>query len=459
MEALKYFDKGDRVPALIFRRTYTELKDSGGLWEEAVKLFPQLGAEMVESKMTATFPSGYKIQFRHMQHDKDATKWNGKNIGDVSFDEGTFFTEFQFWTLLSCQRAAGQPRFRITLNPDPDSWAFEFIEPYLTPVGVADLAMSGKVRYFGRVSGALVLFDSLEQAQRAGVEDPLSYTFIAASLEDNKILQELSPKYGSNLRSLPPLEQARYLLGNWRIRAKAGSYFQSDWFPRLSSHPLERAALPPIRRWFWCMDLAGTPVEGDQVPGAPTDTRPADKDPKAKKSPDWSVILLMAQLQDGRLVVWDVWRYRDTPGAVEWRLAQLVQLHKLQTRGCVVVQWQDPAQAGIHQNSTYAKALRGGARLITTDSMNPELVARLASRAAYTGQILVREACTKGDAFMSALEGYPTAEHDDDVSALGLGVVYALESPLPTSVGAQRVPDEMQSITHDVNINPKWKMY
>lgn len=461
---MKWFDKPGRVPGLIFRRTYTELKDSGGLWEEACKLYPRLGAEMIESKLTARFPSGYKVLFRHMQHDKDARAWNGKNLGDVAFDEGTFFTEFMFWQMISCMRAAGNPRFRLTCNPDPDSWVFAFIEWYLTPVGVPDPLKSGKIRWFGRKDGKLMWFNSQAEACAAGVPDAMSFTFIASKLDDNPALMAQSPRYGQNLMSLPPLERARYADGNWRIRAKAGSYFQSAWFPRISSNPLERSALPPIKRWFWCMDLASTPVEGDQVPGAPVEVAPPDKDPKAKKSPDWTIILLMAQLVDGRLVVWDVWRYRDTSGAIEWKMVELAKQYKVQTKHCMTVQWQDPAQAGVHQNTTYARALREHSRLATTPSINPELVARLAGRAAYRGQIIIRDAAMQRDAFLHALEGYPTAEHDDDVSALGLAVVYALENPALIVTGARDAAPEqgdalLQEIRGDIQINARFREY
>lgn len=415
---------------------------------------------MVESKMEARFPSGFKVQFRHLQHDQDAVKWNGKNIGDIAFDEATFFTEFQFWQMLSCMRAGGRPRFRLSMNPDPSSWLFQFVEPYLNKLGTPEPSMSGKVRWFGRKNGKLVWFDSREAALSAGVPHVMSFAFIPSKLEDNPILLAKSPEYATNLYSLPPLERARYADGNWRIKAQGGSYFQSSWFPRISANPLERAVLPPVKRWFWCMDLAGSVgPESDQVPGAPIERRAPDVDPNAKKAkkkePDWSVILLMAQLTDGRLVVWDVWRYRDAAGAVEWKLGELVKQYKVQTKAGVVVQWQDPAQAGLHQGSTYAKTLKGHSRLITTLTINPELLARLTSRAVYSGQIILRDAAHNLDAFMRVLEGYPHAEHDDDVSALALAVVYALESPPIAHTGAIRP----QVNTDDITINPRWTEY
>ena len=459
MEALKWYDRSDRG-AIIFRRTYTELKDEGGLWSEACKLYPLLGGEPVESKMTVSFPSGHKVQFRHLQHEKDAQAWNGKNIGDVSFDELTFFTEQQFWILLSCMRAHGDARFRGSCNPDPTSWVAKFVEWYLDAAGFPVPERSGVVRWFGRKDGKLVWFSSREDALYAGVEHPMSFTFIAAKLTDNPALLKKSPQYLANLKALGPVEQARFLGGNWKVRAASGDYFQEPWFPVWSSNPLEAVSQPKdkdIVRWFWTCDFAGTPVEGCQVPGVPKSVLVTD-DTEARRDADWSVFILWAVCKSGELIIWDVYRYRDSSGAIEWALRKHVGDERTRTRNAPVVLWEDPAQAGKHQIRTYGTILRGVSRLVVTPSLNPLDVASAGSRHVFGGKVWIRDRCKNRDDFMRALEAFPSSEHDDDVSALGLGVVYVQTAP--AHVGGKvegQPPLSLGPARNDVRINPRWR--
>lgn len=148
-ESAKWFDLPGHS-SIIFRRTYPELVGEGSLWEATTELYPLLGGVPTESSKRWRFPAGASVVLRHMQHEKDAYSWNGKNIGDVFFDELTFFTEQMFWILLSCQRSSAgghsaRPRIRATMNPDPDSWVLQFVSWYLDDAGYARPERSGVV--------------------------------------------------------------------------------------------------------------------------------------------------------------------------------------------------------------------------------------------------------------------------------------------------------------------------
>jgi predicted phage terminase large subunit-like protein len=435
-ESAKWFDLAGHS-SIIFRRTYPELTGDGSLWEEASKLYPLLGGEMVESKMRCRFPSGSSVAFRHLQHTKDAYAWNGKNIGDVFFDELPFFEEEQFWIVLSCQRAlvgghAQRPRVRATMNPDPDSWVLQFVEWYLDDAGFADPAKSGVIRWFGRRDGKLMWFASAAEAIAAGVDRPKSFTFISSKIWDNPALLDARPDYLANLQALPPVEQARYLGGNWRVRAQAGDYFREEWFPIRAESDFMRASLGQpldrqIVRRFRVWDLAGTPWEGDTVlPGTP-----ARSD---GPQPDWTRGGLFGLTRDGLLILLDMKSWRDSPGAIE---AAVIRTAKEDGPAVEVVVGHDPGQAGEYQIEKLEREIRRQAKVrhfhAVRATKGKEEYAAVASRFAYRGRILVQRG-PHAQPFFKELEGFPgripagrSKAYMDQVDVLSQAVMFVLE--------------------------------
>lgn len=434
-EAAKFYDI-PRYTAVLFRRVSSELKGGGSLLAETEDLYYMLGGELNQADLTWTFASGAHVQLSHMQHDKHVRSWQGKQLDFVGFDEATHFTEAQFWFLYSRLRSISglRTRFVLTCNPDPDSWVRHMIDWYLGEDGYPLAERSGVVRWFCRdSSGHLKWFDTIEDVRAAGKEEEAeSFTFISGKIWDNPILLNKDPAYLRKLRTLPPVEQARFLGGNWNIRAARGDYFQRAWFPRVPGTRFARlssgewpAELKFVRQWrFW--DLASTPVLGDQIPGCPVVTEPSEM----RKDADFSVGTKVGELPDGRLVVMDVRWCRDTDGAVEWWIGKTGE-----SDGplCVQVIWHDPAQAGDHQITTYKRAL--GALRVRFDAikaMNALDVASIASRSVHRGRVLVLDGQPWEGEWFNWLERFPPAtkkEHDDHVSSLAGAVVYTLEKP------------------------------
>lgn len=408
-EAAKWYDLPGHTTTL-FRRTYPELRDEGGLWDESLKFYPLLGAEPVESRMRWKFPSGKIVSLRHLQRVADAYAWNGKNLGDIGFDELHFFEEEQFWILLSCQRSIvggyeARPRVRATMNPDPDSWVLKFVEWYIDEAGYPIPERSGVIRWFGRKDGSLVWFASKEDAHNAGVKHPKSFTFIPSKVTDNKILLAERPEYMANLEALPPVEQARYLGGNWRVRPVAGDYFRETWFPvrgngllahKVYGHPTDDDIVERFRIW----DLASTPWKGDTV--LPGTSARDDGDP-----PDWTRGGLFGVTRDHRLILLDMKGWRDSPGAIE---SAMIVTARTDGPGVTVVLPHDPAQAGDYQVEALTNALRreAGVRRIETvrATKGKEEYAAVASRYAFRGKILVQRA-PWNRSFFSEIEAFP----------------------------------------------------
>jgi hypothetical protein len=208
--------------AVLFRRSYPQVTAPGGMWDEAAKLYPLLGATPNRSTLAWQFPSGARVKFGHLQHEDSVYDWQGSQIALIGFDELTHFSQTQFFYLLSRNRSTCgvRPYVRAACNPDAGSWVAEFIAWWIDPTtGFPIPERSGQVRWFVRVGGVFVWGDRPEELRRQYPDSqPKSVTFVPARVHDNRILLAKDPGYLANLHALPPVEQARLLGGNWKVR-------------------------------------------------------------------------------------------------------------------------------------------------------------------------------------------------------------------------------------------------
>lgn len=274
LEPLRHINN-PRFGAVIFRQTYPQIRNEGGLWDESNALYGQLNTVAIETRLEHTFPSGATVSFAHMQHDQDTENWRGAQIPLLCWDELTQFSSRQFWFMLSRNRSTCgvRPYVRATCNPDSESWVAELIAWWIDQeTGYPIQARSGVIRWFVRDRDEMHWFDDrasavefaktlipdevegdarevlLQNAQ----ERPKSFTFVAANVEDNTALMRNDPGYMANLMALDVVERERLLRGNWKIRPAAGMIFPRDKWKRAG-------ALPPGEYTFcrfW--DKAGT---------------------------------------------------------------------------------------------------------------------------------------------------------------------------------------------------------
>lgn len=436
LEAAKYYDDPD-YSAVLFRKTYGELVGAGSLWETSHKIYPLLGAVANKTDLTWVFPSGVTIRFSHLE-DFALQKMQGKSATYFAFDEATHFPETAFWFVFSCLRSISRaPRkFILTCNPKKESWLRAMVDWYLDADGFPVPERAGVIRWFGRVEGKRELqwFASEAEALAAGVEPgaATSFTFIPSMLTDNPQLMRADPGYIGRLRSLPPADRLAFLEGNWNAASREpGDLFQRQWCPVLKSSRLERVQFgqpldSEIRDWLWSVDLASSAVQGDLVPGCPLERIVSGK----TADPDWSVFCQWARMRSGIMVLWSCHMYRDGPHQVLWMLRQLIEKgHKPAT----VVLPQDPGQQGSYQIASYTTALRGaGARVESERPINPVVAAEIASKEVASGRIWMRENALGLDRFWEQAEAFPSkGVHDDAVSAMALGILHDLKSPLP----------------------------
>ena len=263
MQPLAHIDNAG-FGAIIFRRTNPQIFNEGALWDISTKLYPMLRARPRVARAEWIFPSGAKIRFAHMEHEKSKKEWDGSQVAFIGFDELTSFTATMFWYMLSRNRSTCgiRPYMRATCNPDADSWVADLVAWWINQeTGYPIPERSGVIRWFIREDGKLVWFDSKKEAARhlvkgglepeKAVNQPKSFTFIPARLEDNPILESVDPGYRANLQAMERVERERLLGGNWKIRPASGLKFPRDKWRLYDEAP---SGLRLCRFW----DKAGT---------------------------------------------------------------------------------------------------------------------------------------------------------------------------------------------------------
>lgn len=341
LEPLRYITTVKDFGAVIFRRTSPQIRNEGGLWDESAKLYPALGARPKESVLEWVFPPfNNKIKFNHLEHDKHIHDHQGAQYPLICFDELTHFSKAQFFYLLSRNRSTCgvAPYLRATTNPDPDCWVRGFIDWWIGKDGLPIISHSGVLRWFYRMGDDLIWGDSREELMEEHAEyfrnpetgevtPPLSVTFIAASIYDNKELLRQDPSYLAKLKALPRVERERLLGGNWNIRASAGEVFPRECFGIVEASPA--GPLTRIRGW----DFASTEGGGD-----------------------WTAGVKVSRDADGFIYVEDVVRGQWGAKNMRTHLKNTTEQDSVNTSVRIP---QDPGQAGKDQAQSLIRLLTG----------------------------------------------------------------------------------------------------
>lgn len=408
--------------AVFFRRSTVQIRNEGGLWDESATLYPMLNAEPKEHTLSWTFPSGASVSFAHLEHDKTRFNWQGSQIPLICFDELTHFSAVQFWYMVSRNRSmcGVRPYIRATCNPDADSWVAGLISWWIDQdTGLPIPERSGVLRWFVRVGEDLKWADNpadLEQYTMINEDGqtvpipPKSLTFIPAKLTDNKALMAADPGYMASLLALPMVERERLLGGNWKIRPAAGLYFQRSWCRVVDAIP---AGTVFGRGW----DLAATVATAENP------------------DPDATSGTKIGRMPDGRYIVVDSVNDRLSPAGVERLLKNTASQDG---KACTISLPQDPGQAGKSQVANMKLALAG--YNVRSSTETGDKITRFSpfSAQAEAGNVDVLRG-EWNDRWFTALEGFPTAKHDDDadstsrafdIVALPVGYAYDLSNAL-----------------------------
>lgn len=223
---------------VIFRRTQPELRDPGGLYDEATDLYMSLPIEhrptTKSQDLSFTFPSGAVLKLAGMEHDKDRMRWHGSQLTFVAWDELCTFSDIQYWYLMSRLRSKSKypTMVRATMNPDPDSFVCDIINWYIDQeTGFPIEERAGVIRWYIRKDGELVWGDSEQELIDKYGKDtrPVSFSFIPAKIYDNPVVLKNNPQYLADLESLKRVDRDRLLHGSWTAREESSGYFKRDW--------------------------------------------------------------------------------------------------------------------------------------------------------------------------------------------------------------------------------------
>ena len=244
--------------AMVFRRQFTEIKNPGGLWDEAKKLYgATVGGRPVGNPLTWHFPSplprsvqGARVVFSHLQHEKDVTAHHGGQYASILFDELYTFLESQFWYLLSRNRTDTgiKPTVRCTTNPETSGFVKDLVQWYLYPddhpdptkAGYPIPERDGVIRYLARDAGLTFWGNTpaevIRQVPHLFIRDDgiavqhkiKSFTFIQGGVYGNKELLKKNPGYVANLMAQSPEDRDRLLHGCWKYRPGGHELFDYD---------------------------------------------------------------------------------------------------------------------------------------------------------------------------------------------------------------------------------------
>lgn len=411
LDALRHKDNKN-FNAVIFRRDYTQVTSPGGLWDSSKRIYGYVkgSCPLKTPKLHWLFPSGASVNFAHLKSDEDCLSWQGSQMTMLGFDELTHFSEYQFFYMLSRNRTDSgiAPYVRATCNPDADSWVAEFIQWWIDQnTGYPVPERSGKLRWMVRLNETIHWFDTRQEAVDAAIENGMDFekakimaksvTFIASTLQDNKILMKNDPGYMANLLALALVERERLLYGNWKIKAAAGLMFKRTKVNMLETLPTD------VILWARGWDLAATSEDEDGDPA-------------------YTAGVLIGKRKNGRYIIADVINRRSDSAEVR-ELIKMTCITDRAKHGRVVTRLpQDPGQAGKDQAQSFLKFLSG-----FTVKIVPESGDKVTRAEPLSAQWLGLEGMDKGNVdvliadwnemYFNQMENFPQSKFKDMVDA------------------------------------------
>ncbi len=250
MEALRQI----HVPhykALILRKTYPELTE---LIDKSLGYYPRIimGARYNATEHSWRFPSGARVVFGSLQHEKDKHKYQGKAYDFIAFDELTHFTAAEYSYLMSRNRANGAGTrcyMRATANPGGvgHGWVKD---RFVTPAAPMTTVWEATTVRFP---------DGHSEVRRR------SRVFIPSRVFDNTALMTNDPSYLARLAALPTAERDALLYGDWdSFTGQVFAEWRNDpahYGDRLWTHVVEPFTPPEswtyYRSFYWgCVQLS-----------------------------------------------------------------------------------------------------------------------------------------------------------------------------------------------------------
>jgi predicted phage terminase large subunit-like protein len=388
MEAGRNVDH-PKYRGVIFRRTYTQITDAGGLADIASILYPKLGGVPTDNRVLWKFPSGATVKFNHLQHDSDMFKYRSSQFCFLGIDQIEEFPMEAVFYLRARNRASpGYNRkvyFRASCNPEP-GWLADLLSWWWnSDTGYPIKERSGVIRYFTRKNGEILWVD---KNWTDGNIKPISFTFVPSKMEDNKIGMQNNPDYESTVSTMDNVSVERYLKGNWLI-SYSGGMFQKDWFKIIELDQVPKN-IKFVRYWDW-----------------------AASEKKEGKDPDFTAGALCGY-SDGDFYIVEIRRFQEAPGTTEKKVKLAAELDGYNT----LIAWEEEKGSAGKFNSHYLSGKLNGYQ-VHSDPVSGDKVERakpLAS-AAFHGHVFVVKGTWNADFFAEAGMFGSGRGHKDQIDA------------------------------------------
>lgn len=186
---------------LILRKTYPQLSE---LIDKTLNLYPQIFPKAVYNSTSHTwrFPSGAKIIFGSLPHNKDKYQYQGQAYDFIGFDELTHFSKDEYDYLISRNRPNG-PDTRV------------YTRATANPGGIGHGWV--KERFITPAPPMTTIWDEVNVKFPDGHEEKRyrSRVFVPSLLTDNEALMRNDPDYITRLASRPEAERKALLYGDW----------------------------------------------------------------------------------------------------------------------------------------------------------------------------------------------------------------------------------------------------
>ena len=372
MAATQYVD----IPgyaALLLRRTFSDLAKPGALMDRAHNWFGGTAAHWDERSKTWTFPSGARISFGYLEHERDKYNYQSAEYQFIGFDELTQFQETMYRYMFSRLRrpddAAGTALAQVPLRMRAAS----------NPGGIGHEWVRQRFIIEGLKAGRI---------------------FCPAKLTDNPYVDQKS--YTEALLRLDPLTMHQLLDGNWEVMP-TGDFFKREWWGIVDQAPIDHLNRFGIRGntlRFW--DLAATTAT----------------------SAKYTVGALISVI-DGVWYLRDIRRFRGDPFEVEMGIRSTAEQDGLAVRVAIE---QEPGSGGVITIDHYQRTVLRGFNVIAYKPTAPKLSrAGPVSSAAKAGNFKL----VRGDwigTFLDETSAYPEGNYMDQVDAVS-GAVALLSKP------------------------------
>lgn len=312
----------------IARQSIKQMKMAGSLWSTGCKLFAPYGVTSNKIENTWAFPSGAEVKCHYLDNNTD--DWHGSQMTQCLVDEAQQCKEDDVWFLTSRLRSQSKLKhqLRLTCNPLATSFLADWLTKagYIGEDGFPIAEMDGVTTFMIQNEGEFEWYKTKQELIEAVGADTAEYAqkfvFYSANVYDNPYVRKHLPQYVHKLENQNAVNRARYLLGNWLVKAENDGYFEREWLREisLSDVPL---GLVQLRAW----DLAST------------------KPHAGNKNPDWTRGVKCAyNKENGHLYILDMVSMRDTPAMVQALIESTASEDGKDCYVCIPV---DAGQAGV----------------------------------------------------------------------------------------------------------------